>query len=229
MTLATVALARTSHATPRISRRPLAASIVAVMMSLLLAMSGPVRASSVLQISFDELCAESDLIFEGRVVSVEASEDPASPLIWTHVTIDIAEVIQGRLDAGRVELKFLGGSAGGRRLQVTNMKIPQVGEHGIYFVEAKDRRQVHPLLGWQQGHFRIETGPDGSEHVTTAARRVVSGVDPSMAPKRGDLSAGTAAGVQVLGDERGAARAMGVSDFKSAVREVLTRRGAVVQ
>jgi hypothetical protein len=197
-----------------------------MLLSLLLSISGPASSSSVLQTSFDDLCLGADLIVQGRVIAVDARADTATPFIWTDVTVEAIEVIHGKLDAGHITLSFLGGSAGGRRLQVANMVVPQIGEQGIYFVEARARRQVHPLLGWQQGHFRVESGPDGMERVIAAGRRVVSGISPSMLPKQRGLSTGIAAGVQVLGAGEDAAGAMRPTEFKAAIVETLTRRGA---
>jgi hypothetical protein len=203
---------------------PLTKPVLIVFLSLLWALCGPAVASSVLQTSFDELCLESDLIFEGRVVAVEGRQDPNTPFIWTHVSIEVIEVIGGQLDTGRIELSFLGGRASGRRLQVARMEVPQVGEHGVYFVESRLRRQVHPLLGWEQGHFRIQSGRDGVERVVAAGRRGVVGISASTVSKHGALSNGIAAGVEVLGEGVDVEAAMRASEFKAAIRDVHSRR-----
>lgn len=195
--------------------------LVAVL-GLVLGALSPVRAAGVLQLSFEELCLQAALIVEGRVVEVDARQDSSSPFIWTYVTIDVTELIHGNLDNGQVVLAYLGGSAGGRTLRVADMEVPRLGEHGIYFVEAKDRRQVHPLLGWQQGHFRVETDADGVERVTSSGRPVLSATAPASA--RSALSAGRASGVEVAGADESTDRAMRPGEFKTSIRDLLSGR-----
>ena len=38
---------------------------------------------------------------------------------------------------------------------VADMQMPEIGELGIYFVETLSEQQIHPLFGWQQGHYLI--------------------------------------------------------------------------
>lgn len=192
---------------------------VLVFLGVFSGLCGPAAATSVLQISFAELCSVADIIVDGRVVQIDVREDADTPFIWTHVTIEVIELIESEFDGDRIELAFLGGSVGERSMQVSQMTVPQLGERGIFFIESRVRRQIHPLLGWQQGHFRIESGPDGTEQITASRRRVVSGVSKAQSPQRGALSDGIAAGVQIRSEAAGESRAMRPDEFKAAIRD----------
>ena len=65
-------------------------------------------------------------------------------------------MLKGEYAGSTLELRFLGGTVGTARLEVTDMLVPQVAERGIYFVESLSAPQVNPLVGWSQGHFLIE-------------------------------------------------------------------------
>ena len=49
----------------------------------------------------------------------------------------------------------MGGRSGDSTLKVSGMGIPEEGERGIYFVENLSGQQVHPLCGWQHGHYLV--------------------------------------------------------------------------
>lgn len=217
----TSSLSRADHRPPSLARA------LALSLSLLACVSA--SGSSVLQVSFDELVVGANLIVEGRVLQVEARQDPHTPFIWTHVTLDVSEVLHGSLESDRIELRFLGGTAGGRTLRVTDMAVPEPGEQGIYFIENASRLQVHPLLGWQQGHFRVEAGPDGVERVRATGRRTVAGITSVPIPSPRDLSSGIAAGIQTLSREAGTDAGMRPDEFKAAIRDVLSRHGALAR
>ena len=61
-------------------------------------------------------------------------------------------------------------------MSISDMKVPQVGERGIYFVESLERSQVHPLYGWSQGHFIVEMDDTGADRVMTTRKQPVTGL-----------------------------------------------------
>lgn len=192
--------------------------------ALLVVLPGATSASGVLRTSFSELCSEAELILEGRVVSMEARKDSSTPFIWTHVTVSIVELIHGEFAGNEIELSFLGGTVGAQTLRVSQMTVPKIGEHGIYFVEKHERRQVHPLIGWQQGHFRIVEDSDGVERVTSADGRKIAGFESVSSPLVTGLSTGLPAGVQALENGPDSNAAMQPREFKAAIRVRIAQR-----
>ena len=63
-------------------------------------------------------------------------------------------------------------------LVITDMRMPEIGESGIYFIETLGQQQVHPLIGWQQGHYRVIIDPQ------TGRKMVVSDEDRQEAPAK---------------------------------------------
>jgi hypothetical protein len=116
-------------------------------------------ASSILQIDTTQLVNNAELVFEGEVLT-SRSEQASSGYIYTYVDFLVTDVLIGNVVAGTVlPLRFTGGTVGDLKLDVGSV-IPTMGEHGVYFIESLDKPLINPLLGWSQGHFRIQL--DGS-------------------------------------------------------------------
>jgi hypothetical protein len=105
------------------------------------------------------------------------------------------------------------------------MRLPAVGEVGIYFVESLRERQVHPLVGWSQGHFlernEEKTGPPG---VFTPAGKAVLGIgsDASVVQRRRVLpGTGTALEVQTEDAPAASRPAMSATEFKDTIRRTV--------
>jgi len=176
----------------------------------------PAAATSVRSLGIRELTAGAGLVFEGRVLASEVREGRRGGL-RTCLRFEVLEVVKGTPVASPLELCFAGGTRGSRTLRVEGMRLPQPGEHGIYFVApSEEGERVHPLLGWDQGRFRVREGP---EPVVTSA----SG-DPVLAlePAAEGFATGPGGGV-ARGARLGAPGASGLSPaaFKARVRELL--------
>lgn len=116
-------------------------------------------ASSILQINTNQLVNDAELVFEGEVLA-SRSEQATNGYIVTYVDFQLFDVIKGDVEAGLIlTLRFTGGVVGNLKMDVGS-RIPKQGERGVYFVESLSRQLTNPLLGWSQGHFRIQQ--DGS-------------------------------------------------------------------
>lgn len=188
-----------------------------VFAGLLLSMANS-HATTVLRLPFAEVCDQAEFIFEGRVVDVAARMDDEGRYIWTHVVIEVLDAIKGHHQANQIELKFAGGTANGLTLDVGEMHVPRVGDHGVYFVDSLSRQLVHPLVGWDQGHYRIERTPDGGQRMMTADGRFIESILPQQAVG-GEFSRGIPYGVEVI-EPDARLNAMPIGDFKSTVRRL---------
>jgi hypothetical protein len=173
-------------------------------------------ASSIRQVSLDEMIGGSELIFKGKVIGSEAFV--ATGLIQTAVVFEIQEIIKGVYPEGRIRLTFLGGTVGSRSLKVSDMRMPSVGERGIYFVESVTERQVNPLYGWHQGHFLILIGPDGKERVTTVRGFPITQLSLSLSPHE-EATEGVALGVRRSGMKN--AKGVSAREFIKDLRELM--------
>lgn len=191
--------------------------------------SSSAYATSVRQLNLDEMLDGSELIFEGVVTKIETdSSTPVSPgskpLIFTRVYFNINEVIKGTYRNSIIQLNFLGGSGNGKTISIDDMVFPKSGEHGVYFVERVDRKQVHPLYGWSQGHFLVATDPAGIKRVMTANQQSVTGVKSEAKKSEGKLSKGAVSDLQLESAEA-LSRAMRLDDFKRKLVEMQRETG----
>ncbi len=113
-------------------------------------------ASSVMRMDMAEMKGGAQLVFEGRVIGIRIEHQSGARAIHTWVRFEVLDVIKGQYDQPALELSFLGGTAGKYSVKVSDMQIPKMGEHGIYFVEDINKPMVNPLYGWAQGHFLIQ-------------------------------------------------------------------------
>jgi len=184
--------------------------------ALLAACSFSVHATSVIEVTTEEMLQNSALVFEGRVIDVRVREQ-SDHFIQTRVTFEVVDVIKGNVKSKKITLGFLGGEAAGRKLSVSDMHMPELHEHGIYFVESPGRNLVQPLYGWSQGHLKIRQDADGQEQVFTRSGQPVRGIERTNGKRTGRLSHGAARGL-LLGDPGDAAVALDKQGFKRLLR-----------
>jgi len=198
---------------------------------LLCLITAPALATTVLQLSFPEVVDSAELIFEGRVTDVEAVQTgPRS--IHTKVTFEVISVIKGNYTHTDITLQFLGGEVDGRRLVVQGMQMPVQGDTGIFFVESLQETLIHPLVGWSQGHFLLETDANGETRVLSAEHAPVTGIALAVEPQTDTATENVGDALPVL-DDNGAARgvivdhnvpaesAMSADEFRGQLQSVL--------
>jgi hypothetical protein len=115
--------------------------------------TAPLRATVLVQLTFNELVAASELIFTGVVT--DSSTSVAGDAVYTTVRFEIDEIHAGEYAGDVLELRFLGGISGEYTTDVSGQYIPTVGDRGLYFVDDTARDLVNPLSGWSQGHFPL--------------------------------------------------------------------------
>lgn len=201
-------------------------SLARAALSCLLCVSFPIltSATTIRAVSVAEMLEQSELVFEGRVSSIEVrgGEDPAS--IHTCAQFEPIEVLKGPAVGKSIELCFAGGTKGGFRRRIEGMIYPRPGENGIYFVKSLTEHYVSPFYGWQQGHFRaVDTENRGAPRVEVADGRSVVSIDRTS-PWADGLSDGVARGVRVLSRRgSGQERPITLKNFKAKLRQMLGR------
>ena len=187
------------------------------------------HAASVRHVTLDEMLQQCQFVFEGKVLALEAREN-SQKRIHTYVTFEILDVIKGEYPGDTLTLSFLGGTVGDVTMGVSDMKVPQVGERGIYFVESLERSQVHPLYGWSQGHFLVQADDTGMDRVMTSNEHPVTEVMKDMSVEQMNsnqkttplLSEGVAKGVSYAQKSNGN-KGLTVAEFKKILHEKMGR------
>ncbi|HYQ72391.1 MAG TPA: hypothetical protein VET88_10750 [Gammaproteobacteria bacterium] len=181
------------------------------------------NATSIREVTLEELLMRSELVFEGTVTNLRARQSHDG-IIRTSITFTVAETITGKHPGRTLTLEFLGGTAGSRSTVISGMRLPEPGEHGIYFVEAVGRKQVNPFYGWSQGHFIVEKDPEGTERVMTNRGKPVIGIrDNPPATPAAAISRGVARGI-VAAEGRASGPALSVQEFKASLRALISRQ-----
>ena len=196
-------------------RAHLAARILGMAGATLLAAHGA-QAASVRSVSMSEMLGGAELVFEGRAVGRRTAEDGGPGALRTCVRFEVVEVLKGPAVASPLELCFAGGrSKYGVTRSVAGLERPQLGEHGIYFVGSlADPYLVHPLVGWDQGRFRVEA----DQTVTTAAGDPVLSLEADDAKVEGGAARGARVGKR---GARSGAAPMDAAAFKARLRELM--------
>ena len=158
------------------------------------------NASVILKKSFSQVIQGSELIFEGRVVSKETRPSPINDMPFTYFTFGIIDIVEGDYPDQTIELGFMGGPKGDLVLKIADMRMPEVGERGIYFVTTLNEQYVHPLTGWHQGHYLIMINEQTDMNVVVPVTQQ-----------------------EVLKSPSRAARLLTVEDFKENIRNVIGR------
>jgi hypothetical protein len=117
------------------------------------------NATTLLQLTFDELVANSELVFTGSVVEVTTTTE--GDLVYSTVRFAVEDVVLGETPDEFLELRFLGGSTADMQTEIAGEYIPVVGDRGLYFVDDTTRNFVNPLTGWSQGYFPLVESADG--------------------------------------------------------------------
>lgn len=152
----------------RILLQPRVSLLVVALLLLPLALASPATHATVLrELTFDELVAESQLIFRGEVLRTDT--ETADGLVYTRAWFRVDELVAGVAPPADFSLRFVGGDTGTTQVDVAGQYLPAVGEQAVWFVRNPDEPQVNPLTGWQQGVFRVETGADGEQLLDLAA------------------------------------------------------------
>lgn len=130
--------------------------------------TAPLHATVLQELSFEELVAESQLIFLGTVLRSETGIE--NGLVHTRVWFSVDEVIRGEQPEEEFSLRFVGGDSGDLHVEVAGQTIPAPGEHAVWFVRDTYDAMVNPLTGWHQGAFPVETLDDGTQVLDLSGR-----------------------------------------------------------
>ncbi|MBA4136458.1 MAG: hypothetical protein C0518_03990 [Opitutus sp.] len=139
---------------------PLRRVVRAAAIALLgLAVTAPLRATTVVPPVFDQLVNESDYVVRAVVESVRAEyrDGPQGRLILTKVRLRIRETAAGQPPA-IVELEMLGGRIGDDRLIVNGAPVFRVGDEDFLFVRDNGRT-ITPLVAMMHGRYPVHRDP----------------------------------------------------------------------
>jgi hypothetical protein len=179
-------------------------------------------ASVVEQVTLEQMLRNSQLVFEGTAIGITPHLNLSASEIETDIAFRVTDIIKGSFSEPVIVLSFSGGTVGTLTQRVGDMHMPEYGERGVYFVESLQRRQVHPLYGWDQGHFLVKTNDSGIDIVTTRNGGPVLSLQTAKANQATGFSSRVAIGVQVANGPTDP-RTITIGQFKSDLRQIAAR------
>ncbi len=181
----------------------------AALLALLLA-GGVAEATLLRRFRLPELERYAEFVVVATVKETCAvrSDRPGGGIL-TEVTFGDLTVLKGGIRDATVRWTFAGGTLGGRTLRVHGVPQFAPGERCLLFV-APDLDWICPVVGWEQGRYRIVTAAEGAgEVVQDSAGRPVYGFFD---------------GYPVVVPPSAQARPMTLDSLLSAVRETIRAR-----
>lgn len=129
---------------------------------LLIGATASVQASVFTRETFESLSRRSEAVVHAKVTDIDSQWNQARSMIFTRVTLQVIDVIQGH--AGRrIVLRLPGGTVGDDIIKGIGLPEFAPGEEVVVFV-ARWRDGVPMIAGYSEGVSRVE--PEGNEPKT---------------------------------------------------------------
>lgn len=162
-----------------------------------IALATPTGATTVVEMSFDDVCLRAERILCGTVESITSRLNPDNGSMHTYTRfVDVRWVTDGEA-AADFTVRTLGGVVGAVSLRVSGMPTFEIGRRYVIFVRGNGQ-SVCPLVGWHQGCFRIENDYPGA--VPTVMRLDGTGANEALHPPRHAAEALNATASDAPGD-----------------------------
>ena len=129
---------------------------VIVMSAFALLVPSATQATTLMQVSLEEVTDAADVIVAGTVIRSEGKYDPRFDLVFTHATIRVEEVLEGETGEQTVEVIVPGGVDGDLWTQVHG--APEPGDEGqqvIVFLYKNRGTNMSNVVFWQ-GLYHID-------------------------------------------------------------------------
>ncbi len=123
----------------------------------------PAHATSLVELSFDQLVVSAELIVRGTVQEVWTERD-ANGRVWTRTQLELTEVLKGEVSKDTIIVDQLGGTWAGRTAQVYGGARFDVGEETMVFLEQLDSGHT-VVVGLEQGKYTLKMDPVSREQV----------------------------------------------------------------
>ena len=153
---------------------------------VLAALLAPIHASTLLQLSLDDMIGKSTMIVRGKVQQ-QTHSDFQGHMIWTHYTFQVSETLKGSA-VRQLDIVVPGGNSKG--IQQTYSGVPTFSNSQDYVMFLwTSKSGLTQVIGLSQGLFAVVPDSAGnsmviraasSEHMLNVAGQPVSDSDIQM-------------------------------------------------
>lgn len=139
------------------------------LLAVVLAVSAPARAASVLPLYLDQIVDHAAVAFEGTCIDNRVERDPETNMVVTYTTFAVRDVLKGEVGFTHV-IKQAGGELPDGGLQYSVKGVPKfaAGQDYVVFLAGVSSAGFSSPIGLAQGQFRIR--PDGAQRKVTNGR-----------------------------------------------------------
>ena len=135
---------------------PLLCRLLAILAAAM-SFAAPAGATTVLQLSLDQIIDQSTTVFEGTCIDNRTERDAATGFVVTYTTFEVRDVLKGEAQATHV-IKQVGGQAPGD--DAPGFRIPGVprfvpGEDYVVFLAGVSSAGFSSPIGLSQGRFNV--------------------------------------------------------------------------
>jgi len=132
--------------------------VMALMMSF---WGSEARATTLTELSVEQMTDASDLIVRGTITQVFTELDERGN-VWTRAQVEVSEVLKGVTTTKAVLVDQMGGVHGNSYSVIRWAPRFSKGEDAVFFLETL-RSGKTSIVGWYQGKFTLRMDPDTSE------------------------------------------------------------------
>jgi hypothetical protein len=133
-------------------------------LAFLLAFSGgEARATTLTELSVEQMTDASDLVVRGTVTQVFTELDDRGN-VWTRAQVEISEVFKGDTTTRAVLVDQMGGVHGNSYSVIRWSPRFSKGEEAVFFLETL-RSGKTSIVGWYQGKFTLRMDPEVGENM----------------------------------------------------------------
>ena len=148
---------------------------LAILITAVVMLAAPASATSVVALKLDEIARHADGAVGGTVRNTVARKAPDGS-IYTFVTLEELDVVLGRYAERTLTIRLKGGTVGDETLLIEGAPRFREGERVVVFL-AGNGQAMMPIVGWEQGLFRVVRDPwSGREVVSDAVGNRIFGI-----------------------------------------------------
>jgi hypothetical protein len=123
------------------------------------------RAATIQPQAIDRLTRCAGVVVEGRVTAVHGDWNSAHTQIYTTVTLDVTDTYKGDLPSGPMQFRYLGGTVGDMTMELVGEPSFAPEEHVFLFLHPQYNEVILPVVGFNEGKFRVDVDARGVEHL----------------------------------------------------------------
>lgn len=140
-----------------------------LLFALVLAMVGPVRATTVMPISVEDMTRTATNVVEGTALESWSAWNAEHTIIYTYTRFTVTRNLKGE-PSPQVIVKQPGGIVGAYGQKVPGVRQFVPGEDSVLFLRPSNESDgTHAVVGLMQGNFRVYRRPNGEVHVSNGA------------------------------------------------------------